>query len=361
MLTFDFMEIYNLVSQYSPEKLVFGIDEETGLKSIICIDSTKLGPASGGLRIVSYKSEKDALKDALRLSKAMTYKAAMANLPLGGGKAVIIAEPSQKEPALLHSFGNFLNQLEGQFIAGPDVGVNENDLKTIQQTSKYIVGITKSMMSTVHQQNNTAHMAGLGVYLGMKACVEALWGTSNLKGRTVAIQGFGKVAKRVARLLHWELANVWVTDIKDEEVKEAERLGYHTISADMSHTIYDMQCDIFCPCALGGILNENTINRLKCEIVAGSANNQLESDQCGELLHKKNILYAPDYLINAGGLMLVATEILKNYSYDMALASTENIFDTMNTVIQKSKEMNMSTNKTANLIVEDRLLNKIKL
>ena len=343
------MELFDYMGEYGYEQLVMCSDPESGLRAIIAIHDTTLGPACGGTRIWPYASEAEALRDALRLGRAMTYKSATAGLSLGGGKGVIIADPNtQKTEALLRAYGRFVDTLGGRYLTTTDVGSTGRDLEFISQETEHVVGLPLSLGGS----GDTSIMTGLGIYMGMKACARETWGTDSLRGKKVAMQGFGKVAYHTAQHLMEEDAHLVVTDVYDGALTKARDMGLKVVSPE---EIYDVRCDIFAPCALGGVLNRDTIPRLTCQVVAGGANNQLLSDADGEDLHRRGILYAPDYVVNAGGIINVSAEVGLAYNRDLAREKTERIYEIMERVIHTSKREEIPTFLAADRLAEDRL------
>ena len=343
------MKVFDHMSAHGHEQLVFCADPTVGLKAIIAVHDTTLGPAGGGTRMWPYKTEAEAIQDALRLSKAMTYKAAAADLPLGGGKGVIIGDShTQKTEALLRAYGTFVDTLGGRFITTTDVGTTSRDMEYIRQETKHVVGLPV----TAGGSGDTSIMTGLGVYMAMKACAKEVWGTDSLRGRKVTMQGFGKVANHMAHHLLKEDARLVVTDVYEDALDQARDLGLKVVSPQK---IYDLDCDVFSPCALGGVLNGDTVPRLKCRVVAGGANNQLLRDQDGEELHRRGILYAPDYIINSGGIINAAAEIGMPYNPDRAREKTERIYEILDQVIQVSKTEEIPTAQAADKLAEKRL------
>jgi leucine dehydrogenase len=343
------VKIFDYMGSYGYEQLVMWSDPATGLKAMVAIHDTTLGPSCGGLRIWPYETEELAIQDVLRLSRAMTYKSAAADLPLGGGKAVIIADPNtQKTEALMRAFGRFLNTLGGRYLVTTDVGSTGRDLEYISQETDYVVGLPINMGGS----GDTSIMTGLGIYMGMKASAKEVWGNDSLKGKRVAMQGFGKVATYTAHHLIKEDSHIVVTDIDEEAMDRGRKLGLEVVAPD---EIYDVDCDIFSPCALGGVINPDTIPRIKARIVAGGANNQLLTETDGEELHRRGVLYAPDYLINAGGIINVSAEIGVTYSADRAREKTERIYELMSQVAHVSKMEEISTSRAADRIAEQRL------
>ena len=326
----NLMEILKEMGSFGHEQVAMYCDPESGLRSIIAIHDTTLGPSCGGTRIWPYATEEEALIDALRLSRAMTYKSAVAGLPLGGGKAVIIADPRNgKTEAMLRAYGRFVDTLGGRYLTTTDVGSTSADLEFIRQETRHVVGLPISSGGS----GDTSIMTGLGVYKGMKACAKAVWGSDSLSGRKVAMQGFGKVAYNTAKHLLKENATVVACDVSPAAVERATGMGIRVISTD---EIYDAECDIFSPNALGGVLNGDTIPRLRCQVVAGGANNQLLTDADGHELRRRGILYAPDYVINAGGIINVEAELGMEYNPERAREKTERIYDIMTQVIEVS-------------------------
>ena len=343
------MEILEQMGNEGHEQLVVVSDAGSGLKAIIAIHDTTLGPACGGTRIWPYKSEQEAVWDALRLSRAMTYKAAAADLPLGGGKGVIIADSHNgKTEALLRAYGRFVDTLGGRYLTTTDVGSTGRDMEYIKQETDYVVGLPTNSGGS----GDTSIMTGLGIYMGMKACAKEVWGNESLTGKTVAMQGFGKVATHTAHHLMKEDAKLVVTDVYDGALDRARDLGLAVVAPD---DIYGVDCDIFAPCALGGVINPNTIPQLKCKLVAGGANNQLLSDADGEELHRLGIIYGPDYILNSGGIINAEAEIGRKYDPDRAREKTERIYEIMEKVIAISKREEIPTAKAADRLAEDRL------
>ena len=343
------MEILEQMGAEGHEQLVVVSDAGSGLKAIIAIHDTTLGPACGGTRIWPYKSEREAIWDALRLSRAMTYKSAAADLPLGGGKGVIIADShTQKTEALVRAYGRFVDTLGGRYLTTTDVGSTGRDMEYIKQETDYVVGLPV----TAGGSGDTSIMTGLGIYMGMKACAKETWGNDSLQGKVVAMQGFGKVATHTAHHLMKEDAALVVTDVFDGALDRARDLGLKVVKPD---DIYGIDCDIFAPCALGGVINPETIPQLKCKVIAGGANNQLLSENDGEALHRMGIMYGPDYILNSGGIINVESEISGIYNSDRAREKTELVYEIMERVISISKSEEIPTAKAADRLAEERL------
>ncbi len=343
------MDILDHMGVEGHEQVVMVADPGSGLKAVIAIHDTTLGPACGGARIWPYESEQEAVQDALRLSKAMTYKSAVADLPLGGGKAVIVADShTQKNEAMLRAFGRFVDSLGGRYLTTTDVGSTGRDLEYVSQETDHVVGLPTSMGGS----GDTSVMTGLGVYMGMKACAKAVWGSDSLTGRTIAMQGFGKVAFNTAHHLLKEDARIVVTDVFSNALDRARDMGLKVVEPD---AIYDVDCDVFSPCALGAVINSGTIPRLRCRVVAGGANNQLATDADGEELERRGIVYAPDYIVNAGGIINVEAELGQQYNPERAREKTERIYEITRRVIDTAQREEIATYRAADRLAEERL------
>ena len=346
------MENFEMMEKYGHEQVVFCSNVESGLKAIIAIHDTTLGPALGGTRMWNYQSFDQAMNDVLRLSRGMTYKAAVAGLNLGGGKAVIIGDSStQKNELLFRTFGKFIDGLGGRYITAEDVGTDVRDMEYVKMETKYVTGISKALGGSGDPTPVTAY----GVYVGMKACASERWGNDSLRGRKIAVQGAGRVARYLCEHLYSEGAELFITDINETKVKRLlETIKAHVVKPE---EIYEINADIFSPNAFGAIINDTTIPKIKAEIIAGGANNQLEDeDRHGRLLLERKILFAPDYVINAGGLINVANE-LEGYRQDRAMRQAEGIFEIVKRVLKLSNEQNIPTHAASNKIAEERLKN----
>lgn len=331
------------------EEVIFFHDKKVGLKSIIAIHNTQLGPALGGLRMWNYASTDEALKDVLRLSKGMTYKAAIAGLNLGGGKSVIIADPkTAKSEAFFRSFGTFIESLNGRYITAEDVNTDVNDMEYIFMETSNVVGVAKTHGGSGDPSPWTAR----GVLEGIRACVEYKLGKTELKGLTVSVQGAGHVGQFLVELFLEKQMRVYLSDIDSHKLEPYRNKPNVTVVSP--EEIYDVDCDIFCPSALGAVVNETTLPRLKCKIVAGSANNQLANPKIGDELFKKGICYAPDYAINAGGLMNVSIE-LEGYDEPRAQRMIHNIYYIMKTILNTSKKENLPEYQCADRVAEKRI------
>ncbi|WP_099158857.1 branched-chain amino acid dehydrogenase [Virgibacillus ndiopensis] len=337
------------MEKYDYEQLVFCQDKNSGLKAIIAIHDTTLGPALGGTRMWTYDSEAAAIEDALRLAKGMTYKNAAAGLNLGGGKTVIIGDPKKdKSPELFRAFGRYIQGLNGRYITAEDVGTTVQDMDLIHMETDFVTGISPEFGSS----GNPSPVTAYGVYKGMKAAAKEAFGSDSLEGKTVAVQGVGNVAYTMCEYLHEEGANLIVTDINKEAVNRAvEAFGATAVEPD---DIYNVDCDIYAPCALGATVNDDTIPQLKAKVIAGSANNQLKSTKHGDIIHEMGIVYAPDYVINSGGVINVADE-LNGYNKDRAMKKVETIYDSLIRVFEISKRDNVPTYVAADRMAEERI------
>lgn len=330
------------------EKVVFCHDDETQLKAIIAIHNTNLGPALGGTRMWNYESISEATMDVLRLSRGMTYKASITGLNLGGGKAVIIGNSKNKTPQMMKSFGKFVESLNGKYITAEDVGMTTGDMENIHKETNHVVGKPIKLGGSGDPSPFTA----LGVLMGMKASAFYKWGSESLEGKKVLVQGVGNVGRNLIELLSKERASILVKDINKDKLSDVkQKFNVKVVEDDF----YKCDMDIYAPCALGGTLNDNSIPKLKCEIVAGGANNQLAVEYIhDDLLIEHNILYAPDFLINAGGLINVYSE-LNGYSKERVIKKTETIFDTTLEIFKKADNEQISTQKAALKIAKNKI------
>lgn len=340
--------IFYDLNSYGHEQVSFFHDRDTGLKAIIGIHSTVLGPSLGGCRMWKYNDEQEALRDVLRLSRGMTYKAALAGLNLGGGKAVIIGDSRQdKTDEMLKVFGRAVDSLGGRYITAEDVGMTVRDIDTIRTVTNHAVGGSNEGGS-----GDPSVMTAFGVFQGMKAALKAAGMGESLEGLRVAIQGVGNVGYHLCSYLSAAGAELVITDIYPNQVeKVVQEFGADVVSPDQ---IYSTNCDVFAPCALGAILNARTIPQLKCKIVAGSANNQLETEKDGFDLYNRGITYAPDYAINSGGLVNVAAE-LEGYNYKKVMDKVATVYDTIAEVLERSKREDIPPHEAADALAEQRL------
>ncbi len=350
MITETNTMLFERLTEHDYEEIVFCQDKSTGLKAIIAIHNTTLGPGLGGTRMYPYKNEQDAITDVLRLSRGMTYKAAISGLNLGGAKAVIIGDHrTDKSEAMMRKFGQFVDNLNGKYITAEDIGTTTRDMEYISMETDHVAGLPEIMGGGGDPSPVTAY----GVFLGMKACAKEIYGKDDLSGKKVMVEGVGKVGGHLVEMLVKDGAKVTVADVNQEAIKEmVKKFDVGTCELNQIH---DQDIDIYAPCALGATLNDDTISRLKCAIVAGAANNQLADEKRnGQQLVDKNILYGPDFLINAGGLINVYTEI-HGYNREIAMGRADNIYETMQEIIQLAKTENIPTYAAANKIAERRI------
>ena len=345
------MEIFQKLQEYHYEQLMFCHDATSGLKAIICIHDTTLGPALGGTRMWDYECEEDALVDVLRLARGMTYKAAVAGLNLGGGKAVIIGNSKKdKSESLFRSFGRYVQSLGGRYITAEDVGIGPADMDYVRMETKHVTGLEYHSGSS----GDPSPVTAFGVWQSMQACAKEVWGKRELTGKTVAVQGLGHVGYYLCKYLHEEGAKLIVTDINEENVQRVVcEFGAKAVAPN---DIYTVDCDVYAPCALGAVVNDATIDGFKCQIICGAANNQLKELRHGELLRKRKILYAPDYVANAGGLINVADELVEDgYNRERAMRKAGLIYESIRKIIEISKRENISTAQAADILAESRI------
>ncbi len=339
--------IQELLAQYAPQEVHYYNDVATGLRAIIVIHSTALGPATGGTRFYPYPSWETALEDALKLAQAMSYKCALAELPFGGGKGVILGDPKRdKTPQLLQAYARIIQQFNGRFTTGEEMGISADDLKVMMQETRFIAGAK----GVTH---DLAPVTAQGVFAGLRACFQVVFGNNSLHGRTIAVQGAGKVGYHLIKLLAAAGAQIFVSDI-DRRALERVQSEFGAKVVEPPDAIYALECDAFAPCALGGIINDTTLPLLNCKIVAGSANNQLKEPRHGDRLHEFGILYAPDYVINAGGL-IAAVQDLVGGSFERALQETEKIYGRLLKIFEISRRERVAPHRVADRIAEERL------
>lgn len=333
------------MDDYGHEQVTYLSDQESGLEAIVAIHDTTLGPSLGGTRLRPYETEAEALRDVLRLSQAMTYKAAAADLDLGGGKAVIISEPSDKTDEMMRAYGRGVDWLGGRYITSVDMNTGVDDMEVIAEETDHVVGREDGL-------GDPSPVTATGVFSGIKACCEARYGTADLEDRSVVIQGIGKVGRGLADHLHEAGAAVTVSDVDEEKVASfAGEYGFDTVGPE---DVYDEPCDVFAPCAIGGVINDDTISRLSCDIVAGGANNVLEDESHAQELHERDILYAPDYVINGGGLISVATEAKGGTMAD-AIEQAEEIGDRLLQMIETAEAADITVLEAADRYAEERI------
>jgi leucine dehydrogenase len=343
------MAVFDLMSQYGYGELHLARDQASGLNAIIAIHDTRLGPALGGCRFIPYAGEEEALIDALRLARGMTYKAALAGLDHGGGKSVIIRPPQRFDrTALFRAFGRFVNDLRGHYVTAEDSGTSIEDMEVIRSVTKHVTGVDPSHGGGGDPSPFTA----LGVRRGIEACAKFALGKDSLEGVRVAVQGVGHVGYHLCRELHAHGAALTVADVDPLKAERAGReFGANIASLDQ---IFSVECDVFSPCALGSALNRDTVPRLRCRIVAGAANNQLAEVSMGAALMQRGILYAPDYAINAGGLINVAQEVA-GYDGEKSRVRTLKIYHTILEIAERARKSMTPTDIIANKMVEERL------
>jgi leucine dehydrogenase len=343
------------MSKYNHEQLLFCNDNETGLKAIIAVHNTVLGPALGGTRMWAYNNEMEALTDVLRLSRGMTYKNSISGLNLGGGKAVIIGDArTMKSEALMRRFGKFVNSLAGKYITAEDVGIGTADMVYVNMETNHVVGLPG-------KSGDPSPVTAHGVYMGMKASAKEQFGSDSLSGKKIAVQGVGHVGGYLVESLAKEGADIYVTDIHEPTLKRiSQDFGAKVVGLD---EIYDIDMDIYAPCALGATVNDETLSRLKCSIIAGAANNQLKQEDIhGRLVMEKGIIYAPDFALNAGGVINCYSEV-KGLSSEWAMSKADEIYNTIGNIIKRSKSENIPAYQIANKMAEERIeaIGKVKL
>jgi leucine dehydrogenase len=334
------MNVFQEMNKYGHEQIVFVRDEKVGLNAIIAIHNTALGPTLGGSRFWDYASEEDALFDVLRLSRGMTLKSAAAGLKLGGGKAVVIGDPKKlKSKEFFHVYGKFIDSLGGKYYTAEDVNMSASDVAQINEVTKYVCG-------TPAVSGNPSPFTARGVYKAMKAGAGEKFGSDSLNGKTIVVQGLGSVGYALCEHLHKEGAKLKVFDINTVVMEKAvKELGAVAVTADEMLTT---DCDILSPCAMGAVLNTENVNKLKCRIIAGAANNILMDAPTGEALDKMGVLYLPDYIINAGGVINCGMEITDGtYDVNVVNSKVDKIFDTTQKIIALAKEKKISTSKAA--------------
>ena len=335
------------MSQFDHEQLLFCNDNATGLKAIIAVHNTTLGPALGGTRMWNYNNETEALNDVLRLSRGMTYKNSISGLNLGGGKAVIIGDSkTQKNEALFRRFGKFVESLAGKYITAEDVGISTEDMVWVNMETNNVVGLPG-------KSGDPSPVTAYGVYMGMKAAAKVQFGSDSLAGKKVTVQGVGHVGEYLVSYLAKEGADIYITDIFEDSLKRvSEKYGATVVGLD---EIYDIDCDIYAPCALGATVNDDTLDRLKCSIIAGAANNQLANESIhGAAVKAKGMIYVPDFMLNAGGVINCYAEV-KGLTSEWAMGKAQQIFDTTLNILNRSSSENVPTYKIANQMAEERI------
>lgn len=347
--------VFGQLSFDDHEQVVFCNDKDTGLKAIIGIHNTVLGPALGGTRMWQYNSEWDALNDVLRLSRGMTYKSAITGLNLGGGKAVIIGDAkTQKTPELMLRFGEFVHSLSGRYITAEDVGMATSDMDLVRTVTPYVTGISESKGGA----GNPSPITAYGVFMGMKAAAKYTFGSELLEDRVVYVQGIGNVGEALVENLTNEGAKVVISDINQQRLEEVR--DKYSVTIYEGDNLYAEPMDIYAPCALGATINDETISQLQAKVVAGAANNQLaDEEKHGQMLQERGITYAPDFLINAGGIINVYAE-LENYGRQEIVRKTENIFNTTLEILSNAETHGITTHQAAFNIAEARIESRKK-
>ena len=342
--------VFGQMSFDDHEQIVFCNDKDTGLKAIIGIHNSVMGPALGGTRMFNYANEWEALNDVLRLSRGMTYKAAITGLNIGGGKAVIIGDAkTQKTPELMRKFGEFVHSLSGRYITAEDVGMETSDMDIVRDVTPYVTGISEARGGS----GNPSPVTAYGVYMGMKAAAKQQFGSDVLSGKKVLVQGIGHVGETLVEYLTKEGAIVTIADINEEKLNEVSA-KYHA-EIYRGEDLYTADVDIYAPCAMGATLNDATVHKIKAKVIAGAANNQLADENIhGAILQERGILYAPDFLINAGGIINVYAE-LAHYDKAEIMRKTENIYNTTLEIFAFAIANNMTTHKAALTIAQNRI------
>lgn len=347
------MKIFEQMRENDFEQIIFMQDKETGLRAVTVIHDTTLGPSLGGCRYWTYENEDDAIKDAMRLARGMTYKNAASGLPLGGGKTVIIKDPDNpvNEEAMFRAFGRFVEGLNGRYITAPDVGTNPGLMDYIFEETFYVVSTNKKSGTSGNPSPATAH----GTYVGMKAAAKRAFGDDSLKDKVILLEGCGSVGLFLAEELIEEGARVIATDIKEESIKRAEEMGCEIVKPE---ELLNTEADIYAPCALGATINDENIEKLKnngIKVVAGAANNQLAEEKHGDALDEAGIVYAPDYILNSGGVIKVADEYNGGYNDERAQKSINNIYNQIEKVFDIADRDNVGTHVAANTLAEERI------
>ena len=343
--------IFDLMESYDYENIFICQEKTLGLKAIIVIHDTTLGPAAGGIRMWPYETEADAIQDAVRLARSMTYKCAAIGLPYGGGKCVVIGDPRHdKSEGLLRALARYINRLGGLFLTGLDVGTTLSDMEVMRMESPYIVTIPETMGGP----GDSAPATAFGVFQGMRACVREVFGSPLLQGRTVAVQGVGAVGKDLVRQLLEAGAAVTIADVDSEKVSAVA--AQYNVTVVPPTEIVGQEVDVLSPCALGAILNDQTLSQLRCKIICGSANNQLAESRHGDMLVEQGILFAPDYIVSAGGVICGLDSLSPGgFNRQRAMEKVSRIYRTMGNVITIAKEQHISTYQAANILAEQHI------
>lgn len=343
-------QIFDYMSRYGYEKALLFQNEDVGLRAVLAIHSTVLGPAAGGCRMWTYASDLDAMEDAMRLARGMTYKYAAAGVNLGGGKVVIIGDPKkQKSEMLFRALGRFINNLRGEYLTGEDVGTTLQDMDYIRMETPYVITLSKESGGAGPIGGATA----FGVLQAMKACAEETWGSADLQGRKIVVQGLGAVGYPMVEYLVKEKADVTIADIDSQKVEQLKKdFGVNALDA---RDVFAANADIYCPCALGGIVNNETVDLFRVKIICGSANNQLREERHGDELQRRGILYAPDYIANAGGTVFDTDRLWGGVNAERGMNKVSKIYERMKQVIELSKAQNIPTYLAADRLAEERI------
>ena len=343
-------KIFDYMSKYGYEKVLLFQNEDVGLRAVLAIHSTVLGPAAGGCRLWTYASDLDAMEDAMRLARGMTYKYAAAGVNLGGGKVVVIGDPKRADREMLfRALGRFINNLRGEYLTGEDVGTTLQDMDYMRLETPYVITLSKESGGAGPIGGATA----FGVLQAMKACAQETWGIADLQGRRVVVQGLGAVGYPMVEYLVQEKADVMIADIDSNKVSQvASAFGVKTMDV---RDIFSADADIYCPCALGGVVNDETLPQFRVKIICGSANNQLRQERHGDELTRRGILYAPDYIANAGGTVFDTDRLWGGVNAQRGMNKVSKIFDRMLQVISISKAQNIPTYLAADHLAEERI------
>ncbi len=343
------MSIFEKLQSADYEQLIFMNDNETGLRAITCIHNTVLGPAIGGMRVWKYEKEEDAIEDVVRLAKGMAYKNAAAGIYSGGAKTVVMVDDEHpKTEAMLRSLGRYIQSMGGRYITAEDVGTSEEDMDAVYQETNYVLGTSMKKGTAGNPSPSTAR----GVYMSMKASCKEKYGDDSLKGKKVLIQGLGHVGLVIADYIMEEGAIVLGSDINQTCIENAKAKGIEIVEPEK---IFDVDIDIYCPCALGATVNDESIEKMNFDIICGSANNQLKEERHGKVLMDKGILYAPDFIVNAGGVVHCHDELYGGFDLERANKKIDKIADQIAKVFEISKEENIPTNEAANKLAERRI------
>lgn len=343
-------QIFNYMSKYGYEKVLLFQNEDVGLRAVLAIHSTVLGPAAGGCRFWTYASDLDAVEDAMRLARGMTYKYAAAGVNLGGGKVVVIGDPKRQDREMLfRALGRFINNLRGEYLTGEDVGTTLQDMDFMRMETPYVITLSKESGGAGPIGGATA----FGVLQAMKACAQETWGSTALQGRQVVVQGLGAVGYPMVEYLVKEQADVTIADIDGDRVAQvASAFGVKSMDA---RDVFSANADIYCPCALGGVINDETLPQFRVKIICGSANNQLRAERHGDELTQRGILYAPDYIANAGGTVFDTDRLWGGVNAERGMTKVSKIYERMQQVIALSKSQNVPTYLAADRIAEERI------